>query len=357
MSYKTRENVQRVFNESQLRMRYAVRRSYLRKDIGKFHLGNSHLSKEQLRELELYWKRYTNHFTPLWHEFFYEKTGVFDVRFIPEDLMMTDIEDYLNDWSSAHGIDNKNNYAMYFPEIKHPRAAFRKMRGCFHNDSYELISEAEGIDTCKKFGHVIFKSALESGKGDGIKIWQQSDGFGRLYEIVKSLPEDCIAQEFISQHRQLASINPSSVNSVRIVTFQWDGKIDFLHAYLRMGFPGVQIDNVSFGGCCSAVRRDGTLIGYGLNKAAEKIYEHPTGFKFKDFKVPAWEKIVDKVICMHKKMGNYKIISWDIAVDEEEEPVFIEMNLKYGAMEYHQVFNGPLFGDRTEEILNAVYRK
>ena len=357
MSYKTREFISKMFNRFQLSVRYNVRRGYLRKDLKKFKSEGKTLSHEQKEELLQYWKQFSSHFTPVWHQFYYEKTGVFDVHFIPEDLMMTDIEDYLNDWSSAHGIDNKNNYKMYFPEIRHPRAAFRKMRGIFHNDMYGIISKEQAIENCLQMGHVIFKCAMDSGKGGGIKIWKQSDGVDALKTIINNAPNDYLAQEFIKQHKDLEAINPTSVNSVRIVTFLWDNTIDFLTAYLRMGFPGAEVDNVSAGGCCSAVRRDGTLVGYGLNKSAEKIYEHPSGFKFNDFKVPSWEKIVKSAIKLHEKMGNYKLVSWDIAVAEDGEPIFIEMNLIYGAMEYHQLFNGPLFGDRTDEILNAVYHK
>ncbi len=357
MSYKTREKLSRLFNNTQLNIRYFVRRRYLRQDVQKFKTNHQELSVEQKKEACEYWKKYSQHFTPLWHQFYYEKTGIFDVRFIPEDLMMTDIEDYLNDWSSAHGIDNKNNYAMYFPEIRHPRAAFRKMWDIFHDDNYEIITEEQAIENCFRMGHVILKCAKDSGRGGGIKIWKESDGRDRLVQIIKSAPRDYLAQEFIRQHKDLEAINPSSVNSIRIVTFLWNNKIDFLVAYLRMGFPGSEIDNVCAGGCCSAVRRDGTLVGYALNRSAEKIYEHPSGFRFEGFKVPSWEKVVKVAIKMHQKMGNFRLISWDIAVAEDGEPIFIEMNLIYGAMEYHQLFNGPLFGDRTEEVLNAVFHK
>ena len=47
----------------------------------------------------------------------------------------------------------------------------------------------------------------------------------------------------------------------------------------------------------------------------------------------------------------------DFAVDEDEQPVFIEMNLKYGAMEYHQLMNGPLFGKMTDRVLDEIYGK
>lgn len=353
----SRDQLSEWVEQASREMRFAMRRRYLRKDIGKFHTAKTSLTKEQLREAKRYWKRYSKHYSPLWHRFFTEKTGTFDPRFIPEDLMFTDIEGYLNDWSSAHGVDNKNNYKMYFPEIRHPKAAFRRMRGLYHDDDYSLISQEQAMENCRQMGNVIFKYAVESGKGGGIRFWKTEDGEDALVKLFDKMPQEMLAQEFISQHAELEKINPSSVNSIRIVTLMRQEGVSVLAAYLRMGNPGARVDNVCFGGCCSAIKADGTLMDFGYSKAADKITTHSTGFRFAGFHVPSYDNVVDVVKRMHQKMGDFRIVSWDIAIAPDGEPVFIEMNLKYGAMEYHQLFNGPLFGDDTEAILDEIYRK
>lgn len=144
---------------------------------------------------------------------------------------------------------------------------------------------------------------------------------------------------------------------MRVVTLVTDNKVNFLCAYLRVGQAGVKIDNVCAGGMCSAVNEDGYLCGYGFDKRARKVLTSPTGKAFDGFKVPGWDNILKACYSMHQKMGNFRIISWDIAVDPDDLPIFIEMNLKYGAMEYHQLFKGPLFGEMTEKILDEVYGK
>ena len=73
--------------------------------------------------------------------------------------------------------------------------------------------------------------------------------------------------------------------------------------------------------------------------------------------IPSYVKVVEKAKELHRRIGDFRVISWDFAVDEAGEPVFIEMNLKYGGTKYHQLVRGPLFGDRTEKILNDVYTK
>jgi len=356
MKYNLRESLSNFIEESGKKVRYTVRRNYLREDIDKFIYEKKELTQEQKKQIDAFWKPYTKHICYKWHEFFYSITGVFDPKYVPEDLMLTDIEGYLNDWQSAHGVDNKNNYELYFSEIKHPKVAFRRMRGLLHHGDYSLCDINQAVESAQKFDHLIIKRTIEIGNGSSIEFWEKKDGPERLREIILANDADIIAQEFVQQHPAMSAFNPTSVNSVRVVTLVLDNEVNFLCAYMRVGQSGVKIDNVCAGGMCSAVSKDGYLCGYGYDKRARKVYESPTGKRFEGFKIPGWENVLKACYSMHEKMGNFRIISWDIAIDPEEQPVFIEMNLKYGAMEYHQLFKGPLFGEYTEKVLDEVYK-
>lgn len=357
MNYKVREKISKSIEKAEKNVRYAVRRKYHRQDMDKFLYNKKELTREQKKEIDEFWKPYTNSICYKWHQFFYSVNGIFDPKYIPEDLMHTDIEGYLNDWQSAHGVDNKNHYEFYFPEIQHPKVAFRRMSGIYHLGDYSICSKEKALKAVKSYDSIIIKHAIEAGKGASIVVWDQSDGIEKLKSIILSHNEDIIAQEFIIQHPDMAAFNPSSVNSIRIVTLVINEKVVFLCAYMRVGQSGVRIDNVCAGGMCSAVSEDGYLCGYGYDKRAEKVLVSPTGKPFKDFKIPGWEKALSVCKSMHSKLGNYRIVSWDIAIDPDEQPIFIEMNLKYGAMEYHQLFKGPLFGEYTKQILDEVYKK
>lgn len=357
MNYKTREKLQEIINFTSKSLRYMIRRNYLRKGLDKFNYQKIELSNEQKKQIDDFWKPYTKHICYKWHEFFYSITGNFDPRYIPEDLMMTDIEGHLNDWESAHGVDNKNYYQFYFNEIKHPKTAFRRMNGIYHLGDYSVCTIEEAINAAQRFSSLIIKRTIEIGQGSSIEFWNKNDGEEKLRKILTSHSEDIIAQDFIKQHKSLAEFNPSSVNSIRVVTLMLDDKVDFLCAYLRIGQAGTRIDNVSAGGVCSSVTREGYLCNYGYDKHANKVYESSSGKKFAGFKIPGWDSVLTTCYSMHQKLGNFRLVSWDIAIDPQEKPVFIEMNLKYGAMEYHQLFNGPLFGDKTKDILDEVYKK
>lgn len=357
MGYRLREKIGNILNDSEKTIRFAIRRKYLRKDNAKFNFEKKPLSTEQKRQIKRYWKKYTKHICYNWHTFFYSLTGDFDVRYIPEDLMFTEIEGYFNDWSSAHGLDNKNNYQFYFSDVRQPKTAFHYMNGIWHLGDYTVCSLEEALESASQYDAIVIKNALDAGKGASLKFWKKEDGKEKLRSLMESANADIVAQEFIGQHPQLAAFNPTSVNSIRIVTFVFDNEVKVLAAYLRMGQDGAMLDNVCAGGLCCAVNPDGTLKKIGYDRHAVPFEQHPCGIKFNGFLVPGWDNVVSTAKKLHERMGNFRIISWDFAVDADEQPVFIEMNLKYGAMEYHQIMNGPLFGDMTDRVLDEVYGK
>ena len=54
-----------------------------------------------------------------------------------------------------------------------------------------------------------------------------------------------------------------------------------------------------------------------------------------------------------------KLISWDFAIDLRGRPLLIEANLYGGELDFHQMCNGPLFGDEvtTRAMVERFYKK
>lgn len=346
-----------ILDEIGTGLRYFVRRYYLRKDIKRYGNYRDALTKEQRKAAAEYWHKYTKHFSPLWHEMFTAKTGVFDVRYVPADIQFTEIEGRLNDWNAAHGIDNKNNYSMYFPEVKQPRSVFRKMHGIYHADDYSVISKEQAILNCIDCGDVIFKVAIESGKGLGISFWKTEDGIDALRTLVDRLGADVNAQEFIKQHAALEAINASSVNIIRVITLMSENGVRLISSYLQLGGIGCRQSQIAVGGVAAKIREDGTLCAYGVDRKYNRYTEHPSGLVYEGFRVPGYHKTVEAAKRLHGKMGSFRIISWDFAVSPEEEPVLIETNLKYGGVMFHQLSDGPLYGDDTDALLDEIFGK
>ena len=357
MSYKTRAKLGGMFEHFQKSMRHYIRRRYLRKSMAHYMSNKKVLTKEQLRQAKEYWGKYTKHFSPIWHEFYTQKNGFFDVRYIPEDLMFTEIEEYLNDWDSAHGIDNKCNYSMYFPDVKMPKTLFRKMRGIYHGENYEVMSKEQAIQNCIEEGNLILKCAVESGRGGGVYFWnKEKSDEATLRQMIDELPSEAIAQAIIVQHPEIDRLHHDSINCIRVVTMIRPEGVEYICAYFRMGQGGNRIDYL--GGCSCTIQPDGRLNPHGCdNMTCDLVDEHACGQKFSEYRIPHFEKIKQTAMRLHAKLGDFRIASWDFSVSPEGEPIFIEVNLKYGGTKYHQLGKGPMFGEKTDEILNEVYGK
>lgn len=316
------------------------------------------IDQQFVKDSTQYWSQYTNDFDPIFHKLYSSRTGVFDVRYIPDDLYYTKIEKHFNNIKFWLAIDDKNYYSLWFPEARQPFTVVRKINNIFYDDNYELISIEEAIDLCKLQDRLIIKPAIGVGSSKGIHFWDQGDPIDNLRQYLygeKTKP-DIIVQKIVEQHEHLNNIHEHSLNTIRVITLLFQNQVYVLSSVLRMGSGGSRVDNVSAGGFVCGIKPDGRL-----KDAAWRIFDkygtHPQGILFGDIVVPSFQKVIYLASQLQTKMAHFRLISWDIGVDSEGEPVLIETNLHAGSPDIHQICNGPLFGDLTEAVLNEVFTK
>jgi len=59
----------------------------------------------------------------------------------------------------------------------------------------------------------------------------------------------------------------------------------------------------------------------------------------------------------HPMVPHFRLVSWDICIEEDGEPILLEANLCRGSLDVHQYNNGPLFGEDTKKILDEIFGK
>ena len=69
--------------------------------------------------------------------------------------------------------------------------------------------------------------------------------------------------------------------------------------------------------------------------------------------VPNFPKIVDTLLKMHKRLPYFDFVGWDVAVDPDGEPIFIEFNLVPG-IEGSQIMAGPLLDLYLDEVVERA---
>lgn len=151
-------------------------------------------------------------------------------------------------------------------------------------------------------------------------------------------------------------MNSSSVNTIRVLSLLSENGVKIYSSIIRMGVNGSKVDNASSGGITCGINDDGRLKKIAFSSDGKKYDFHPTSkVKFNEIVIPNYHKILEMVQKIAPTIPHFRLVSWDIALDENDEPLLIEANLRYGELDFHQLNNGPVFGEDTEKILKEVF--
>jgi hypothetical protein len=148
-----------------------------------------------------------------------------------------------------------------------------------------------------------------------------------------------IIQEKVRQHPTLNSLNKSSLNGVRMITYYElpiDGRSDGNEAkaeygYLRVGPAGMEIDSSGCGpGMSVAVDFEtGALKSsgrFGQHFGGGYVETHPdSGVRFEDLTLPFWTEAKDLCSKAARAFPSIRMIAWDVAF-AEDGPVIVEGN-------------------------------
>ncbi|MBE7001282.1 MAG: hypothetical protein E7421_01095 [Ruminococcaceae bacterium] len=291
--------------------------------------------------------------------YYASQNGIFDPRYIPNTLIYTTIDQHFNDRKLGWGFNDKNYYSRIFAGIKQPKTLVRKIKGMLFNENYEQITVAEAQAVINAESEVVCKPTLETGSGRNIQFWITSEKQDEIKNfLLDNEQQDYIVQAVIKQHPALDLVHKSSLNTIRIATLLMGDGVHFLSSCLRMGTGGARVDNVTAGGISCGINKEGMIDEYAYTYyTGQKIDKHPQGLVFKGFYVPGYDKAIELIKRAHPMIGHFRLVSWDIAIDENGEAVLIEANMRNGGINLHQFSNGPLFGDLTEKVLCEVFHK
>lgn len=312
------------------------------------------LSKEQEKSVRDFYKKYGFYDVDLrWHRYIYAHTGKFDVKFIPEDFYHNVIERILAKKKSEW--EDKSYMSRFLPIANFPGCIVRNVNGYYINNDEKIISKNEAVKLIKNSSEkIIIKPTKQSGSGKGVSLID-IDSFD-INNIENTYKKDFIFQTKIKQHKIHGSFNESSVNTEKIISMLFNGKVYILTSILRVGAPGSIVDTASTGsGYTVGINDDGRLNCEGYTIFGKSIFENAAKQKLSEIVLPAHTIILDKIREYHEYMPYFGIISWDFAVNENGMPILIEYNLGYPDVMIYQMNNGALFGDKTEDVLKYCY--
>jgi hypothetical protein len=127
-----------------------------------------------------------------------------------------------------------------------------------------------------------------------------------------------------------------------------------LAALVRIGKTGSSVDNWCAGGSLVGIDiATGKCNKWRLTNDYDRQSKLPNGLDLEENEIiiPNFDLIKEQLTKAHYRIPYIKMISWDIALDEENTPVFIECNYA-GMIQIHEATTGPLFGELMDKLLD-----
>lgn len=308
-----------------------------------------------------YFKKYGFKVSSAFPEIYLKYNGISSDKYIPASLYFYYINPYLVNMNLSMAYVDKNMYSRHFPNVKQPQTIFHNMSERFFYPN-EMgggeVADDEVVRVLSRKDCFIIKPSIESGRGRDVKLIKgKSSSCEEILETLSSFQSNFIIQEVAKQHDSMALLNKTSLNTCRLYTYREveNGKYVLLGAAVRFGGDGAYRDNACTGGGFCKIHDDGTIDD---NVHNYRFFGHRSLYELKglsNLKVPNYDKVVSCCLDLHRSIPYMDLIGWDIAITPDGEPMLIELN-QYPDCEFIQIFNGPMFGQYTDALLEKISR-
>lgn len=181
----------------------------------------------------------------------------------------------------------------------------------------DKCSMKEFSEFAARQGRVIMKPKGGSG-GRGIFILEGEKIADNINEY-----KGYIAEQLLVQHEEIAKLNPSSVNTLRVMTF----KGEIISCVLKIGSGNAVVDNM-----CSKGMYGNVNLEYGITDSLfydielNRYVYHPCGgAKLVGVEIPHWDKIREFTRKAADTVPEINYVGWDVAILQDEFAI-IEAN-------------------------------
>lgn len=184
-------------------------------------------------------------------------------------------------------------------------------------------------DFCQRHGQLVTKPLTES-QGLGIGIVPVPDSPRQRKRLYAQLVHHrLLIEQVIDQHVDLALVNESSLNTVRVHTIRRpNGQVDVVSAYVRFGHAGSMVDNFHSHGVAAMIDVATGITTTGGRDLAGGYFElHPDShIQLCGFQVPCWHKVIAMATAAALVVPQVHHVGWDIAITDQGEAEMVEGN-------------------------------
>ncbi len=288
-------------------------------------------------------------------EYYSRVSGVRADHYVTRSLAIHYIYPYLNRYDFVPAYMDKNiQKKLLGAEVLMPDDVVSNANGLFFDGAGSELTREDALRTLAAYGaDTIFKPTVSTFGGQGVTLVPGGSAAADYATLMDRYPGDYTFQKVVAQHPVMAGLNPSSVNTVRIVTYRdFAGRRKPLYACLRFGGEGAVVDNVCAGGGFTGID---VATGQLLDRKRHTYFvmESPDLPAHFFESVPCWDTLLDAALSLHGRLPQMGIVGWDFCLTPEEKALLIEFNPRPGVGLQQAV--GPMFSlEDLDEIMRRV---
>ena len=313
------------------------------------------------------WRQYDKKLSPLAYRIFSRYIGN-DINIMPMELCVRLVEPILTPVEYRPYYSDKNSFGKILQGIKQPYVYVRNIRGFFFDNDYNSLGKNPLFELEKNKVDSFVLKPSRSDSGRGVMIFRNNNGqyvasdntVFSLELLNKAYKQDFLIQECVSQGSFNSYFNPTSINTLRIATYKdvKTGEVHYLRAVMRIGRTGTEVDNSHAGGSFVGIDENGVLGKYLCNQWGERTTVfNDIEFENNTFRVPDYERIKQFAIQIGKKVVHHNLVAMDIAIDSDNDPQLIEINVGSFSGKLFQLTSGTVFGDYTDDVMEYATQK
>lgn len=287
----------------------------------------------------------------------------FDARYVSHYIYLPIIAHKLNNYHYSKILEHKSLLGyLVKSNLKFPACYIRCIDNEYYDNDMAQLNLKEVINKCIDEDELIVKDSVDSAGGKSVVLVKLS-GLEReqrikaVKQILVKRKNDFVIQEYIKQHPDFAKFNETSINTLRVTTLYLNGEYSTLSIVLRFGKKGMKVDNWGSGGIVVGVSDEGKLNKIGYDITLNEFHGY-NGITFEYEIIAQIPSLLKKIEFTHKNQFSLcKLIGWDVCFNEKNEPVIIELNSSQPGIICEQLCTGPIFGERTEEVVSYCAEK
>lgn len=316
--------------------------------------------KKYVNKKNTYFKKWGFNVSQLDAEYYSRVSGIKADHYVTRSMAVHFIYPYLDryDFVPAYMDKNVQKSLLGLPdksiEVEMPENIITNSNGVFFDGLGRECTERQALDILVEYNKdTILKPTVETYGGHGIIKVSGETTKDEYYQLFQKYRYNFTFQKLVEQHPILAEYNPTSVNTIRIVTYRdFQKRRKVLYACLRFGGEGSVMDNVCSGGGYTGVD---VQTGKLIDRKRYTYYQMDVP-KISDTMpndIPCWDKIKEAAMQLHSRLPHLNIVGWDFALSPDEKPILIEFNPRPGVGLQQAV--GPMFNIKDlDEIMQHV---